>query len=229
MRDHSADNEEKMSRLLQAASAVAITLTASVAVILTVPGFAQDRSGVEVVEPASIQADVTNTPDPQISQVEDTNAVIADRVEAEPAPQPVAMPRGLSLSSAVRAIEHRDPENAELRCLATGVFFESRGESLDGQMAVAHVILNRANSGRFAGTVCGVLTQPRQFSFVRGGAVPTAPRGAQWQTAVAIARLAMDGEHANPVPGALFFHATHVSPAWNRPRVGRVGNHVFYR
>src|SRR3546814_19335126 len=60
----------------------------------------------------------------------------------------------------------------ELRCLAGAVYFESRGESLAGQLAVARVIINRAESGRFPTSYCGVVLQRSQFSFVRAGQMP---------------------------------------------------------
>ncbi len=134
-----------------------------------------------------------------------------------------------SLPTLVASINHVEPEDGELRCLAAGVFYESKGEPLEGQLAVANVILNRVSSGRFARSVCGVLTQPSQFSFVRGGTVPTPPANAQWRTAVAIARVARRGDWANPTPGAMYFHAARVSPGWNRPRVAQLGHHIFYR
>lgn len=128
--------------------------------------------------------------------------------------------------------QHRgsDPGSRELECLAAGVYFESKGESLAGQLAVGHVIANRADSKRFATSYCGVLFQRRQFSFVRGKSYPSVPRASrQWQTAVAIARI-VDGDlYQSAVPGALFFHAKRVQPRWRLTRLGSVGNHVFYR
>ena len=120
-------------------------------------------------------------------------------------------------------------ESADLHCIATGVYFESANQHLEGQLAVANVILNRVESGRFAATPCAVLTQRGQFSFVRRGVVPTPPNDHRWQRAVAIARIASEDRWTDPVPGALFFHATYVSPGWNRPRVARLGDHIFYR
>ncbi|GAA0736684.1 cell wall hydrolase [Sphingomonas japonica] len=118
----------------------------------------------------------------------------------------------------------------ETRCLAIGVYFESKGEPLSGQLAVANVILNRAGSGRFPSSVCGVLTQRSQFSFVRGGRLPSVPEGrAAWKTAVAVAKIAQADAWKNPAPNALFFHARHVSPRWNKARVASLGNHIFYR
>jgi len=135
-----------------------------------------------------------------------------------------------SLAAAVDARDN-DPVGAdpELSCLATAVYFESKGEPLNGQLAVANVIINRANSGRFPSTICGVVKQPGQFSFVRGGAMPAIRSGAQYRTAVAIAQIALDKEWDNPAPNALYFHARYVSPGWNRPRVTTIGNHIFFR
>ncbi|MFM6853445.1 MAG: cell wall hydrolase [Sphingopyxis sp.] len=225
-----------MSRIFQAASMAAIAATAIVAAVVTVPGLAQSAP-VPLNSPAAVSAQLTPGDvvfEPAISA---EVPVSADGFPITPpstpdiadAPAPIAIPATGNLATRVNAMDHREPEDAELRCLAAGVFFESKGELLEGQLAVAHVIINRANSGRFARSYCGVLTQPNQFSFVRGGVVPRAPSNAQWRTAVAVARIARDGDLASPAPGAMFFHATRVTPGWNRPRVARLGNHVFYR
>ena len=66
------------------------------------------------------------------------------------------------------------PLDEETNCLATAVYFEARGESLEGQLAVAHVVMNRASSGRYPPDWCGVVKQPAQFSFVRHGEFPYA-------------------------------------------------------
>src|SRR3546814_4388492 len=74
-----------------------------------------------------------------------------------------------------------------MKCLAGAVYFESKGESLEGQLAVARVIINRARSGRFADSLCGVIYQPGQFSFVRGNGMPSIRLGSEsWREAVAI-------------------------------------------
>jgi spore germination cell wall hydrolase CwlJ-like protein len=214
-----------MTRLLQTASAAALLLTAMLVVSSTAPGFAQES-------PLSATPAGTAPMPVMISEPVVQSLPAAPQAAEPPAEEPaaVAVPsRAGSLAELVRATAHAEPENAQLRCLANGVYFESNGESLSGQLAVAHVIINRANSGRFASSYCGVLTQRSQFSFVRGGVVPQAPRGAAWQRAVAIARIAEAEAWPNAAPGALFFHATHVSPGWNRPRVARIDNHVFYR
>ena len=124
-----------------------------------------------------------------------------------------------------------DTDGAEHECLAGAVYFESKGEPLQGQLSVAQVVLNRSSSGRFPSSICGVVKQRGQFSFVRGGRFPPIARGsAAWHRAVAIARIAMADLAESPTPRALFFHATRVSPGWRGlTRLATVGNHVFYR
>ena len=135
-----------------------------------------------------------------------------------------------SLTSLVRAnAAMSDADDSELRCLATAVYFESKGEPLNGQLAVAQVIMNRAQSGRFASTLCGVVKQPSQFSFVRRGSLPAVRENAQWRDAVGVAQVAMKGLHKGPAADALYFHAKRVSPGWGKRPLASVGNHVFYR
>ncbi len=118
----------------------------------------------------------------------------------------------------------------DLECLAGAVFFEAKSESLAGQLAVGRVIVARANSGRFPASYCGVVYQPSQFSFVRGGTMPAINRESRaWQTAVRIARIADEGEWKSPVEGAMFFHAAYVSPRWGKTRMAKVDGHIFYR
>jgi len=118
----------------------------------------------------------------------------------------------------------------ESECLARAVYWESKGEPLEGQLAVARVIINRAQSGRFAPTLCGVVRQRSQFSFVHGGNIPAPPQGSRdWQTAVAIARIAQENLADCAAEQALFFHARYVHPAWHLTRVAELGHHIFYR
>lgn len=134
-----------------------------------------------------------------------------------------------TLHELVQQVSVDELSDEEANCLATTIYYEARSESLTGQLAVAHVVLERAKSGRFPTSVCGVVTQPRQFSFVRGGRLPTPTHAGQWRTAKAIAQIAMDGSWENPVEGALFFHSARVSPGWKHDRVSRIGGHIFYR
>lgn len=120
-------------------------------------------------------------------------------------------------------------DETQHNCVATAVYYESKGEPVAGQLAVARVIMNRAKSGRFAKTPCGVVTQRSQFSFVRGGVLPGVPDNAMWRQAKLIAKMAMQDGYAGPAASALYFHAKRVSPGWNRTSLGAIGNHIFYR
>lgn len=134
-----------------------------------------------------------------------------------------------SLDAAVAAQDAAVADDA-LRCLAGAIYFEAKGEPLAGQLAVADVILNRTKSGRFPEDVCGVVKQPGQFSFVRGGSIPSIDSDrAQYRTAVAVAKVALRAAWQNPAPDALSFHARQVSPGWGMKKVAAIGNHVFYR
>lgn len=119
---------------------------------------------------------------------------------------------------------------SELECLAGAVYFEAKGESLAGQLAVARVIVARAHSGRYPGSYCGVVYQPSQFSFVRGHAMPAINHNTRfWANAARIAQIADQGSWKSPVEGALFFHATRAAPGWNKTRLAAIGGHIFYR
>jgi spore germination cell wall hydrolase CwlJ-like protein len=116
-------------------------------------------------------------------------------------------------------------------CLATAVYFESRGEPIEGQLAVADVIMNRAASGRYPSDWCGVVKQKAQFSFVHDGQFPGIYDVAAWQTAVGVARTAMRNL-AREVPNdVMWYHADYVAPNWRHglQEVEQIGAHIFYR
>lgn len=136
-----------------------------------------------------------------------------------------------SLDQAVAAQHGREVADAQaLRCVATTVFYEAKGEPLSGQLAVANVVINRANSGRFASDPCGVVKQRGQFSFVRGGALPSVdPSNRMYRTALAVAKVAMAEAWKSPAPNALFFNGRRVGLPGRLTKVALIGNHVFYR
>ena len=126
------------------------------------------------------------------------------------------------------------PLDSETNCLATAVYFEARGESVDGQLAVARVVMNRAASGKYPPSWCATVTQPYQFSFVnpRTQQMPAPNYNCDaWRKAEAVARLAA----ANIVPrvstDVLWYHADYVSPSWRRnlTEERKIGQHIFYR
>ncbi|MCL6741616.1 cell wall hydrolase [Sphingomonas sp. RB56-2] len=179
-------------------------------------------------------AEWTPLPDAPVEQLLQQNVdPLAPAPEAESAtvqsPDDTIEP-GETLAETVAKLRSSDPGSRELECLAGAIYFESKSESLSGQLAVGHVIANRAASGRFPSSYCGVVYQRSQFSFVRGHSMPYIPRASQdWKDAVAIAKIVDEKLHPSPMGKALFFHARRVSPGWRMSRVGTLGNHIFYR
>ena len=135
-----------------------------------------------------------------------------------------------TLAELVAAQAQPDTLSPEMRCLAGAIYFEAKGETLPGQLAVGRVIVNRSKSARFPASYCGVVYQRSQFSFVRGQGMPPIRVGSRaWREAVAIAQIADAGSWSSQTEGALFFHAASVSPGWRMTRIARVDDHIFYR
>ena len=139
---------------------------------------------------------------------------------------------GWPLAALVQKYSVGAPLDEQTNCLATAVYFEARGETLEGQLAVARVVMNRAASGKYPPSWCATVKQPWQFSFVQHGQFPQVDLGsAAWARAQGIARLAA----ANVIPSVgndvLWYHATYVAPSWGRrlSRVEQIGAHIFYR
>lgn len=137
-----------------------------------------------------------------------------------------------SLKQLISAVSAPDTLSPEMECLAGAVYFESRGEPLAGQLAVAQVVVNRTESGQFPSSYCGVVYQRSQFSFVKGGAMPRINRNsAAWNRAKTIARIAHEGMWDSEAGDSLYFHANYVKPSWSRKKVARatIDSHIFYR
>jgi len=153
----------------------------------------------------------------------------SDQQAKDQADTPAVDPEA-DLPTLVAQLSSSEPGSRQLECLAAGIYFESKSEPLAGQLAVGDVIANRAESGRFADTYCGVLFQRGQFSFVHGHSWPNIRKESrQWKTAVAIARIVDQDLKDSAAEGALYFHARRVHPAWHRQQVASIGNHVFFR
>jgi hypothetical protein len=235
-----------MLKFFRAASLVAISCTLISAVITAEAGFAfgndqgtQLSTNNIILDPTQIAAEQAQL---DLAKSGKVTATRADNGDIVYTPSNGLMPKSLlnpndvdaatasSLTHLVRTQTVDDSLSKEERCLASAVYFEARGETLAGQLAVARVVLARANSGRFPTTLCGVVFQKGQFSFVRGASLPSIQTDSMhWRNAVAISNIALDNSWKSPVEGALFFHARHVSPGWRLTRIGSVDNHIFYR
>jgi len=153
-------------------------------------------------------------------------------VQPLPSPATPVLTEAGSLRELVGMIDTAAPMSAEMRCLAGAVYFEARGEPLAGQLAVAQVIINRTEDGRFPRSYCGVVAQPGQFSFMRGRRMPAVREGsAAWDRAVAVAQIADKGLWESEAGDAVFFHARYVKPGWSRTktRLAQIDTHIFYR
>jgi len=124
------------------------------------------------------------------------------------------------------------------KCLADAIYFEARGEPVRGQIAVAQVVLNRAFSGYYPDTVCGVVYQNAnrhnrcQFSFACDGIRDVVHEPEAMERAKKIAALALDGKLWLPEVGkATHYHAYWVRPQWVREmtKMYKLGVHTFYR
>lgn len=159
-------------------------------------------------------------------------AAAASTPAAAIAQAPIAMASTMPIAALVAMNATGAMLDEETRCLAVAVYHEARGESLDGQLAVANVVINRARSGKYPSTWCGVVKQPWQFSFVRKGRFPAVNENSQsWVNAQAIARIAASNTAAKVGPDVLWYHADYVAPSWGRRLtfVEKIGTHIFYR
>ncbi|MEA3638881.1 MAG: cell wall hydrolase [Lamprobacter sp.] len=136
-----------------------------------------------------------------------------------------------------RAIDPNDHVDEELHCLALNIYHEARSEPLSGQLAVAKVTLNRVRSTSFPESICGVVKQGSQkrnrcqFSWWCDGKSDEPTELKAWQKSLELGRRVLAGEVADPTQGALYYHATYVSPKWSRSfqRTTQIGRHLFYR
>lgn len=158
----------------------------------------------------------------------------AQAVAAQTPSTPASMSVSLSSINALPVIATPTPPRRELECLTDAVYYEARGESLEGQAAVAQVVLNRARAPRFPKSVCGVVFQGVgaggcQFSFACNGAMAHTVEWAAWGRAQAVAARALNGYVMDAVGTAVQFHGTHSASGdlGQDGAVARIGRHLF--
>lgn len=131
-----------------------------------------------------------------------------------------------------------DDKMRQLECLTRNIYWEAASEPFEGKVAVAQVTLNRVASGRWPDSVCAVVHQKNivyekvicQFSWYcenthKFKAVYTP----LWRESEEVAkRVLFEGFRLPSLRQAYYFHAEHVSPGWNKPRLEKIGRHIFY-
>ena len=138
----------------------------------------------------------------------------------------------------------------EVECLAKNIYFEARGESIFGQIAVAQVTLNRTKDHRFPDNVCGVIYQAKlstwwkethnrnvpvrnmcQFSWYCDGKSDNPKDLKSWKQALHVADTSLRGEYIDVTEGALWYHSKKVNPEWSShfTKTTVIDNHYFYR
>lgn len=203
----------------------------ALAATITFAGPSQATKITGAAETASYMDHAAATMDGEVTAINQVGeaARIADNViKAADA----AVPRPRALPELVSAYQQADLSDAEQDCLASAVYFEARGEQIEGQLAVAEVVLNRVASKKYPDTICEVVEQPWQFSFVNAtGSIPEANRDSKaWKNAVAISTIALDKLAQEVSEDVLWYHADYVAPSWGKrlARQKKVGLHIFY-
>lgn len=180
-----------------------------------------------------------NAPLPYTLAKGDPDQRSADDLPIRPTPPlSLSAPLDTGPSASAYIFKAQTPIDAAraLQCLTSAIYYESASESVDGQRAVAQVILNRVCHPAWPNSICGVVYEGAekpgcQFTYACDGSLARAPLAAAWQQANRIARAALAGYVFAPVGLATYYHTLSVNPAWNRPLTitAVIGRHIFYK
>ena len=190
--------------------------SAEVSQVASAQRASSDQEGIELV------------PQPTIFV---SNEIVQELPEETIADETPATQAG-SLRELVALTKPAGELSEEMQCLAGAVYFESRGEPLAGQLAVAKVVINRSEDSRWPSNYCGVVYQRSQFSFVKNRKMPRINTSSQaWARARAVATIAHKDLWDTPAADAVYFHANYVSPRWSRAKtkLAQIDTHIFYR
>ena len=215
---------------VRAAAAIGAVVAASAAAAMAFVGWG-DAPAAEAPSPGPGMVLAPPAPPPLLLRdVAPADALSINRaIPLSTEPNPAARPFKLRADGATH-------ERA-LQCLAEAVYYEAATEPLDGQRAVAQVVLNRVRHPAFVPSVCGVVyhgstrTTGCQFSFTCDGSLRRTPSVAGWRQARAIAAEALAGAVFRPAGYATHYHADYVVPYWadSLSKNAVIGRHIFYR
>ena len=127
--------------------------------------------------------------------------------------------------------------NKQMSCLAEALYFEARGEPIQGQLAVGEVILNRVEDTRYPSSICRVINQGTgrrfacQFTYTCDGKLETVHERKPYEMALKIAKILMTTHDGKLTRGSTHYHSNYVNPRWSKKfeRVAKFGRHIFYR
>jgi len=214
------------------ATVFALNLTAGLSIVGMDPSGGRALAKVSTQIPPELRGQTPPAPEPlRFRDVAPTDAVaINAAVPIADLPNPPARAFSFVPSSL------SDKERA-VHCLTQAIYYEAATEPLDGQRAVAQVVLNRLRHPAYPNTVCGVVFQGSeratgcQFTFTCDGALARAPMAPIWKRAKQIAEAALAGYVYKPVGWATHYHTNWVVPYWSSSlvKLATVGTHIFYR
>jgi spore germination cell wall hydrolase CwlJ-like protein len=211
---------------------------------------AMEQSGVPGLDPMIEEGPKMSVAsiDPSILLSSPALSAIDDAAVGDPnAPLPLDASQTLAYAranapvtdfSVVRDTNGKVVSDKELWCLASAVYFEARGESYRGQVAVAQVVMNRVKHKLYPDTICGVVYQNQsrrnacQFSFACDGRPERVTDDTSWAQAMEIAEGTVRGQlYLTEVGYATHYHATYVYPHWapRMKKLTKIGHHVFYQ
>ena len=141
-----------------------------------------------------------------------------------------AMTLGAILALALNSGYGPELDKKHVECMAKNIYYEARSEPIEGQIAVAHVTMNRVAHSEWPDNICDVVYEPKQFSWTHLIKDQTPKSGKSWEMAKVIARDVMIGNVEDPTKGAVYYHANYVNPNWAEYMTLSkvIGNHLFY-
>lgn len=164
----------------------------------------------------------------------------ADTATTTPAPRPNTVESPAQIPDPAPPAQYVQPRlvqsapplqvaDADERCLALNIYYEAGIEEELGKVAIAHVTINRLQTGRWGSRLCDVVYADAQFSWTGINKLKT-PTGPTWQDSRKAAREAIRGLRVESLKKALYYHATYVKPYWRRAmtKIQRIGRHIFY-
>ena len=127
----------------------------------------------------------------------------------------------------------------QLACLATNIYYEAGNQPFEGKVAVAQVTMNRTESGQYPSDICKTIYQKNivyekvlcQFSWVCDRAVIARPvNRANFKESEEVAKkVLLEGFRLPSLKDAMYFHGDYINPGWNREKITKIGNHIFYK